>query len=39
MSGSLRDARERMLQAVCYEAGGIVLMTPLCSEQIGRAHV
>lgn len=32
MSGSLRDARERMLQAVCYEAGGIVLMTPLCSE-------
>lgn len=32
MSGSLRDGRERVLQAVCYEGGGIVVMTPLCSE-------
>lgn len=31
MSGSIRDSRERWIQAVGYEVGGIVVMTPLCS--------
>lgn len=31
MSIPIRNSRERWIQAICYEGGGIVLMTPVCS--------
>ncbi|MFO0688055.1 MAG: PACE efflux transporter [Myxococcota bacterium] len=31
MAASMRGARERVLQTVCYEGVGIAVMTPVCS--------
>jgi uncharacterized membrane protein len=34
---ALRSFRDRMLQTLCYEAGGLVVVTPLYAAVMGRA--